>query len=285
VRTPDNKVNSVVQRYRDDLRAQYDEGEVRAIVRSVFAERLGWDPGQMEIRKNDGLSESELLKVYLPLKRIVSGEPLQYVLGEVRFAHLRLKVDRSVLIPRPETEELVERIGEAMRHGPRRILDIGTGSGCIALALKARSPAAEVIGMDVSDEALKTAMLNAALNDLFVEWHKVDVLDGSTVLPAADLVVSNPPYIPRDEATTMARHVIDHEPHNALFVPGDDPLLFYRAIGEKAFDTMPAGGVLWFEGHPRTAAEAGTVLRRIGWKDVTVEKDLSGKPRFIRATR
>lgn len=285
MRTPDNKVNSVIQRYRDDLHEQYDEGEVRAIVRTVFAERLGWDPGQMEIRKYESLSESELLKVYLPLKRIVSGEPLQYVLGEVHFCGLRLKVDSSVLIPRPETEELVERIVEATEFDPERILDIGTGSGCIALALKAHFPDAEVIAIDVSETALKTAMGNAALNDLFVEWRKMDVLDASLELPAADLVVSNPPYIPRDEAPTIARHVIHHEPHNALFVPGDDPLLFYRAIGEAAFARMPDGGSLWFEGHPRTATKAAAILKRIGWKDVAVEKDLSGKSRFIRATR
>ena len=283
MRTGDNRVGSVIERFRQDLAENYDEGEARAIVRTVFAERLGWDPGQMELKKFESMSESELLKVYLPLKRIVSGEPVQYVIGEVRFHGLRIQVNGSVLIPRPETEELVERIIDSCTTAPQRIIDIGTGSGCIALALKAAFPDADVMGVDVSEEALKTATTNARLNELIVEWRKLDVLDPTITFPPADLIVSNPPYVPRSEAPTIARHVLDHEPHKALFVPTSDPLLFYRVIGQKARASIVPGGPLWFEGHPATIHAAAVALRGQGWKKVEVLRDLSGKSRFISA--
>ena len=285
VRTPDNRVSSVIERYRLDLAALYPEPEVKAIVRTVFSERLGWDASEMEIKKFESLSESELLKVYLPLKRLIAGEPLQYILGEVRFHGLRLKVDRSVLIPRPETEELVDLIISTANKPPARIVDIGTGSGCIALALKKAFPSAEVIAIDTSSEALDLAKRNGDDNDLDVQWMEADVLDPSFALPTADLVVSNPPYIPSSEEGSLATHVTDHEPYTALFVPDDDPLLFYRVIAANALNALPTGGSLWFEGHFLTAPDVVHLLRSAGWREVEVFNDLSGNARFIHAVR
>lgn len=285
MRTADNRVISVLSQYREQLGDLYPEGEVKAIARTVFQKLLGWDMAQMEIRKFESLSESDLLKVYLPLKRLRAGEPVQHVLGQVYFHGLHLHVTPDVLIPRPETEELVELIIDS-GVVPTRVVDIGTGSGCIALALKQEFPEARVHGVDVSEAALIVAAGSGSQNDLHVEWRHADVLDASFSMPAGtDLVVSNPPYIPRSEEDTLAAHVRAREPHIALFTPDEDPLLFYRVIGTMAFTALPKGGQLWFEGHWKYAHAVGTLLTSIGFPFVEVLKDLSGNDRFIHAVR
>lgn len=285
MRTPDNRVGSVIERYRLDLAPLYPDAEVKAIVRTVFHERLGWDASDLELRKQGALSESELLRVYLPLRRLATGEPLQYVLGGTHFLGLRLKVGPSVLIPRPETEELVDHILADRSQRLRRIVDIGTGSGCIALALKRNRPQAHVVGMDRSEQALRTARENAALNALEVEFVMADALAPGFALPHADLVVSNPPYVPRSEAPSLAAHVMEHEPHLALFVPDEDPLVFYRAIATAAAPALPRGGALWFEAHRAHAHGIAALLRGEGWDAVRVLKDLSGHDRFVHAVK
>ncbi|MEO8588309.1 MAG: peptide chain release factor N(5)-glutamine methyltransferase [Flavobacteriales bacterium] len=285
MRTPDNRVVSVLEQYQAQLADRYSAGEVKAIVRTVFHERLGWDVSQMEIRKFGSLSESELLKVYLPLKRLRAGEPMQYVLGEVDFHGLRIGVGPGVLIPRPETEEMVDHI---VRYdpGPSRVLDIGTGSGCIGLAVKRAFPNATVLATDVSPVALEIARRNGALNDLEVEWVLHDILkEDPTSLGRFDLVVSNPPYVPRAEEMGLSEQVRDHEPHLALFVEDEDPLLFYRVIATKAKDVLVEGGHLWFEGHWFHAAGVGALLAELRYTSVEVLNDLSGNQRFIHARR
>lgn len=282
IRAADNRVSSVLSAYREQLSERYDEGEARAIARAVFMHRLGWDAAQVEMRRADALHESDLLKVYLPLKRLREGEPLQHVLGQVRFFGLDLAVGPDVLIPRPETEELVERIsGSGIR--PRRIVDVGTGSGCIALALKRCFPQADVIGLDVSGPALEVARANARSTGLDAGFHAADALDESFTLPhGVDLVVSNPPYIPIEESAMLDEVVRGHEPHLALFAPPGDPLAFYRAIGKAALAGLSPHGQLWFETHWRLAGDAADSLRAIGFTRVEVLRDLSGHDRFIR---
>ncbi|MFT3885306.1 MAG: peptide chain release factor N(5)-glutamine methyltransferase [Flavobacteriales bacterium] len=282
VRVASNTVEAVLEQYQRDLGTLYERGEVRAIAASVFFDRLGWDAGEVMVNRASALSESELLKVILPLKRLRKGEPLQYVLGSTDFHGLRIGVDRHVLIPRPETEELVDLAIRAQEAPPRRILDIGTGSGCIALALKKAFPAAEVTGMDVSAEALRCASGNGKDLGLDVHWLQADILSPEVALPAADLVISNPPYIPQAEEAAMHANVLEHEPHLALFVPDADPLLFYRAIARKALVALPPGGQLWFEGHFLHAPAVAELLRGLGYGSVNVFPDLSGQPRIIR---
>ncbi len=285
VRTADNRVSSVLGQYRLQLADRYEEGEVRAIVRSVFADRLGWDMAQFDLRRGEALSESELLKVYMPLKRLRAGEPLQYVLGTVEFHGLQLRIGPGVLIPRPETEELVDRI---IRTGkvPGTIVDIGTGSGCIALALKKAFPSAHVLGIDVSEAALVQARENARTNGLEVEWVRADVLSLDRVpVSSADLIVSNPPYVPLSDANDMSEHVLAHEPHVALFVADDEPLLFYRTIATLAYQQLAPGGDLWFEGHHRYTPAVGDLLKSMSFADVEVLPDLTGHHRFIHAVR
>ena len=284
MRVADNRIATVLGLYKSELAALYPEEEAKAIARAVFQERMGMDMADLALHAQDSLSESDLLKVYDPLKRLAAGEPLQYVLGQVHFHGLPVHVGPGVLIPRPETEELVDHILRA-GYTPSSIVDVGTGSGCIALALKRSFPEADVVGVDVSTQALMIAASNAKHNGLAVEWIEVDVLANSFKLPACDLIVSNPPYVPRAESGTLDPQVRDHEPHVALFVDDADPQLFFRRIGELAFATLPAQGQLWFEGHYRHASETGELLRRIGFTDVQMITDLSGNPRFIHATR
>lgn len=285
MRTADNRVGSVLEQYKLQLADRYSSGEVMAIARTVFADQLGWDAARFHLDQHQALSESELLKVYMPLKRLRTGEPLQYVLGAVEFHGMRLHVGPSVLIPRPETEELVELI-LASRKQRLRILDIGTGSGCIALALKRALPEAEVFGLDVSEAALAVARRNAEQLGLEVNWVHEDILSEASRLPTQlDLVVSNPPYVPLKDRAGMSEQVVDHEPHLALFVRDEDPLLFYRAIAGKAWDGLVLGGELWFEGHHQHAAGTVAMLAGLGYASASVLPDLSGAQRFIHAIR
>lgn len=285
LRIATNTVEAVLEQYQRDLSPLYPKGEVRAIACAVFFDRLGWDATDLMLKRENSLSESELLQVYLPLKRLRTGEPLQYVLGSVDFHGLRISVDPSVLIPRPETEELVDLIIRSRTEAPKRILDIGTGSGSIALSLKKAFPAAQVSGIDVSPDALATAGRNAQANELSVEWKRIDVLDALEKLEPCDLIVSNPPYVPRSEEASLAANVREHEPHLALFVEDVDPLLFYRVIAQRALALLPSGGELWFEGHQLHTPEVGRMLEGLGYAEVRVLKDLSGAPRFTHARR
>lgn len=284
MRVSANTVNAVLAQYQRDLGDLFPATEVRAIAAAIFHHALGWDLIRLLMDRDAALSESELLRVYMPLKRLRTGEPLQYVIGETEFCGLVIGVDSNVLIPRPETEELVDLI---QRSGirPSCILDIGTGSGCIALALKKLFPAAQVTGIDVSDQALLRAMDNGRRNALEVTWLHGDVLHADLVLPSVDLIVSNPPYVPRSEEAGLGIHVRAHEPHLALFVEDTDPLRFYRAIGGKALSALSTGGALWFEGHHIHSPEVAVLLEQFGYHDVRSIKDLSGAPRFVRATR
>lgn len=287
MRVADNHVSTLLDLYRQELAPLHGEREALAMAAMVFQERLGWRNGELFQRKNEQLSESELLKVYMPLKRLRSGEPLQYVLGAVRFHGLDLLCDRRALIPRPETEELVEEIIKAQRASPRRILDIGTGSGCIGLALKSAFPGAEVVGLDASDEALALAMENSDRTALEMQWRHADMLDWTLwpALGAFDLIVSNPPYVPSDDARSMATTVLQHEPHSALFVPDNDPLLFYRTIAEFSLRALEDHGQLWFEVHHLLGKEVPLLLEALGYRSAEAMADMSGNTRFVHAVR
>lgn len=285
MRLPDNSVQAVLDRYVEDLSPAHPREEVAAMAAAVFAQRLGWDRTELLVRRHDRLSESELLLVYKPLKRLRAGEPLQYILGQVRFLGLEIGVGPGVLIPRPETEELVDLAMAGLSGPPQRVLDVGTGSGAIALALKHRFPGAWVMGLDVSEAALERARANAARTGLEVEWILCDVLDPAAMLPPADLLISNPPYVLRTEAEGLASHVKDHEPALALFVDDADPGLFHRTIARKALTSLPPGGQLWMEGHRDHIAAMVPELQTMGYASVRVVKDLSGADRSIHAVR
>ena len=216
--------------------------------------------------------------------RRVAGEPLQYILGHADFYGLRLHVTPAVLVPRPETEELVEAVlAELATRSTRWVLDVGTGSGAIALAVKARQPDAEVFAADVSPAALAVARENAARHQLDVSFVKADALRPSfadAVPPVFDLVVSNPPYVPDAERTTLQREV-RYEPDLALFVPDADPLLFYRALAGHADRLLRPSGVLAVEAHTDHADAVRALFETAGLANATVRNDLGGRPRMV----
>ena len=288
-------------RYRDlwqRLLSLYDEREAKAIVRLVLEERFGLTLAEMlgaslnEILKikNEKLNGEEELENMM--RRLEQGEPVQYVLGEAWFCGRRFHVEPGVLIPRPETEMLVEwGLGEAPLYPPRRgknvldVLDIGTGSGCIAISLALGLPSASVVAWDVSDAALRIARANAEQLGAEVSFVKQDALAAPDDIARWDVIVSNPPYVCASEAAQMEPHVLEHEPREALFVPDNDALLFYRAIARYACRALKPGGRLFFEINPLYAAELFSLLKSMGFAEVELRDDQFGKCRMIKTLK
>ena len=219
------------------------------------------------------------------LSRLKNGEPYQYVLGEAEFYGRRFKVTGDVLIPRPETEELVEWVVSDAGDKRSRYLDIGTGSGCIAVTLAKEIANARVDAWDISEKALEVAAENAHHNKAQVNFSQVDILRPLTVSGRYDVIVSNPPYVTEAEQKDMSRNVLDFEPHVALFVPDNRPLLFYERIADLAKELLHDGGRLYFEINRDMAEAVATLLYNEGLQAVEVRNDLSGNPRMIRALK
>lgn len=216
------------------------------------------------------------------VEQLAVGRPVQYVAGRTEFCGLDLAVREGVLIPRPETEELVGAVAEA-HPAAGRILDVGTGSGCIALALKKRLPRAELLAADISEAALAVAAENSRRTGLHVTLRRADALHGlADVFPERfDVIVSNPPYVPQGDREAMHINVKEFEPGLALFVPDDDPLLFYRAIARAAREMLVPGGALWFEIYEHAAEALRTLLAAEGFERIGLKKDMYDKPRIL----
>lgn len=268
---------------REAITPLYGEREAEQIARMVVAERSG--VGVMELLV-DPMQELHIEGFDELLSELKTGRPVQYILGHTEFCGLNLQVREGVLIPRPETEELVGHILRRSR-GVMDLLDIGTGSGAIACALKRGMPKARVVGVDYSLEALRIAMENAKNLALDVEFYRADALDWEHLLVGEkfDLIVSNPPYIPQQEAKMMRRNVTDFEPAMALFVPDSDPLCFYRAIARAAQRLLTPEGTLWFEVHEAYAVATAELLQEEGFSQVEILYDLFDKPRMIWSSR
>lgn len=273
------------------IATSYDDGEARAIARILIEELFGLSYTDIVCGATDQLSADDTLRLDSAVRRIEQGEPLQHVLGYADFCGNRFGVNASVLIPRPETEWLVDE-GERLMNGasnaapsaPKRILDIGTGSGCIAISLKLRLGEAYVEAWDISEEALRTAESNAKALKAEVAFCKRDALRAEESVAPWDLIVSNPPYICDSERAAMDDNVLLHEPHTALFVPDDDPLRFYRAIARYALRSLSNGGSLLFECNTRYAEATGEMMREMGFEDVMVNDDCFGLPRFVKGS-
>jgi release factor glutamine methyltransferase len=280
-----------------ELKGLYDEREAGHIADWVMEKSTGLKKIDRLLKKNEPvpIQARDLLKKYS--EELSTHRPVQYVLQESWFCGLKFFVDEHVLIPRPETEELVQWVLEWMAgrtspavkstSGPGvNILDVGTGSGCIAIALKKRFMEAAVSACDVSAEALAIARRNAATHDAAIRFQHLDFLDCAkwAVLPAVDAIVSNPPYVPLKDKQSMAPHVVGFEPHLALFVQDDDPLLFYRAIGGFAKEKLLPGGALFVETHEELAGAVATLFRAAGFSEIIVKNDIQGKDRMIKAT-
>ncbi|WP_276346670.1 peptide chain release factor N(5)-glutamine methyltransferase [Daejeonella sp. JGW-45] len=271
-----------------ELTALYSPEEAGSIARLVICFLCQIEHGQYFIRKNEELSEKQHLTLDDILNTLKKGVPVQYALGETEFYGLPFKVNLSVLIPRPETEELVDWILKDLKlRGDKvkslKILDIGTGSGCIPVTLGKNLPEAEVSALDVSPGALTLAQENAILNKTEIIFIQDDILDPRPTSTRYSIITSNPPYITLTEKSQMHVNVLDHEPHLALFVPDDDPLVFYKAIANFAKSHLEAGGLLYLEINEHLGQETAALLRDEGFIHVELRQDLRDRDRMIKA--
>ncbi len=268
--------------YIQMLQPIYPAGEARAIYRMVMELRFGLSMADVLMGKDRDLSPENQAELQNIMHRLSQGEPVQYVLGQAEFCGHTFRVRPGVLIPRPETAELVQAVCAAEPKGCA-VLDAGTGSGCIAVSLALEGYRAT--GLDVSEEALHVARENALLHRCDVDFVCDNILQPS--LPPErrwEVIVSNPPYICRSEAQAMHRNVLDHEPHGALFVPDEDPLCFYRALAALGRECLSPGGRMYLEINRRFGAEVGRLMAEWGYGDVRLQPDQFGNPRFILCT-
>lgn len=279
------KVHIAKKHFTDLLAAAFAPREAEQLMRILLEDLFDIDQKRMILQPDLTLDEHQHHDLEQAVGRLLQGEPVQYVTGVARFGDMVLKVNPSVLIPRPETEEIVGRIiADPSLDKPNRIWDIGTGSGCIAIALAKHFADAEVVAFDVSETALETARENALLNKVNVSFVCDDVLQPSSKFfsEPVDLVVSNPPYVCEREKAGMERNVLDHEPTAALFVPDDDPLLFYRQILRLAKRQLRPGGVVWFEINEAMGEEMLALCHAEGFAEAEIFEDFAGKTRACR---
>jgi len=268
---------SIAQELQEGLTSLYGGPEARSILRIVYEDVLGLYSLQRPLTAEQ---EAKLRPIQ---RRLLKGEPLQYVLGQADFYGYKFRVSPAVLIPRQETEELVQMILDQHGKQPLRLLDVGTGSGCIPITLKLKRPAWQVEAVDISPEALQIARLNAERLGAKVGFQQYDILDTAQwpALPQYDIIVSNPPYIPPSETKHVPPHVLQHEPHLALFTETEDALVFYRTIATFARQQLRPGGWLYFELNEFNGEQVLEVVEKQGFKLVELERDLNGKWRML----
>jgi release factor glutamine methyltransferase len=274
-------VEQAARQLIEQLRPLYGTAEAQSITRIVFEDAFGL----RTLRDTAPLPPAQEKELEGITRRLLNWEPVQYVLGQADFYGLKFRVDQRVLIPRQETEELVHWILEAHAAAPPlRLLDIGTGSGCIPITLKRLRPEWQVDALDVSADALALAQENAKRYDTEIKFHQLDIRQPGhwARLPDYGLIVSNPPYIPPSERKVVPPNVLRYEPQLALFTETEDALLFYRTIGELALQRLRPGGWLYFELNEFSAAEVPGLLRQQGFEEVVLREDLHGKPRMAR---
>jgi release factor glutamine methyltransferase len=252
----------------------------------MFEHFLGWNVAHLLISKNRTINQSDLLKLNFAIKDLRAGKPIQYIIGSTEFCNLTLSVSPHTLIPRPETAELVYLIADKEKERqPQYILDLCTGSGCIAIALAKAFPAAKVFASDISAEAMAVAKKNTECNKAEVSFVIADILrEENPAGESYDIIVSNPPYVREMEKVMMNRNVLDYEPHIALFVPDGDPLMFYRHIAEFASKHLRTGGKLYLEINEALGNETAALLEKQGYRPI-IHKDSFGKDRMIEASK
>ena len=274
-------IRHIIHTIREAIATLYGLREAESIARMVVCGELKYDLSQLVAHYDD---ECEIADLSSKVAELQSGRPVQYVLGKAEFCEMEFEVQEGVLIPRPETEELVYRIAEMAKLGAR-ILDVGTGSGAIAISLAKMVERAEVVAVDISCEALAVAQRNAARLGAEVEFVEADALADLSHLGEFDIIVSNPPYIPQSDIADMRKNVVEFEPHLALFVPDDDILRFYRATAENAQTMLRVEGSLWFEIYEKAGEEICAMLRERGFEHTELIEDANLKPRMVWSRR
>lgn len=278
-------LQQLTEEFRIQLGGIYDDQEIRSIFGIVVEEIIGWDRSTQMWKRDVEIDTDKLAAIYPILIQLKEGSPLQYVLGTAAFYGMFFQVSPDVLIPRPETEELVSWILDCVEHNQAcQIIDIGTGSGCIAISLAKHLDRAVVSALDISPEALKVAMNNSAINQVNVIFTEADIrsYNGDK---RYDVVVSNPPYITWNEKEDMHANVLDHEPHLALFVSNEKPLVFYEAIAQFAISSLKSHGLLFFEINENFAQETIEMLADKHFINIELRQDINGKDRMIKCEK
>lgn len=281
-----NRVRDILLLFHEELDAIYGNGEVGIFLDMLFESFLSWDKVRLLTSKEQTIDQSDLLRFHWALEDLKKQRPIQHIIGHTDFCGCRIEVGPDVLIPRPETEEMVRSIASSPSPFSEgcKVLDLCTGSGCIAIALKKAFPLADVTAVDVSEKALAMAQKNAQGNNTPIHFLQADILSPSFSLQQStfDLIVSNPPYVRECEREQMHRNVLDYDPALALFVPDDDPLRFYRAVTDIAKQHLAKNGLLVLEINEALANETCDVLKARGFHSV-VHTDFRGKQRFLTA--
>lgn len=263
----------------------YSQGEISAIIQLILESKLKISIIESLSYKLTNLSDSELNILNEILEKLKTKEPIQYILGETHFYNLDFIVNKNVLIPRPETEELIEWIINDNKEQTITILDIGTGSGCIAISLAKHIPSVEVHAWDISPKALEVSKINAQKNNAKVNFALKDILTTESEDQMYDVIVSNPPYITESEKSLMHQTVLDFEPHQALFVPDASPLIFYERIADFALKSLKKGGHIYYEINQSNGKDTKEMLHIKGFTNIELRTDLAGNDRMIKATK
>ena len=296
-----NLVRDCRRHYASELETIYGYDEANALIMILLEHYFGIDRVKIAMEPELRLSESEMLTLHFAVKELLKNKPIQYIIGETEFCGMRFLVNENVLIPRPETEEMVQMIvsrrdkaclvrtgRDVKTDGRPSILDIGTGSGCIAISLAKLLKDSVVTAVDVSEKALEVAKKNADANNVDVRFVLDDILNPQNpelIENQYDIIVSNPPYVCESEKSEMRANVLDYEPSSALFVSDNDPLIFYRKILEFAQKALKPDGEVWFEINEKFGAEMKDLCDIMGFKNVETIKDFRERDRFLRATR
>lgn len=285
MKVPSNLVRDIRNYYCEQLCSIYDKNESNTLILILFEYYFNINRIKMSLEPELRLSESEMLKLHFAVKDLLKNKPIQYIIGETEFCDLKFKVNENVLIPRPETSELVRLIANS--HQPStisNILDIGTGSGCIAISLAKMIPQSNVYALDISEKALDVAKENAINNNVNITFIQDDILTKTQTLTQTkfDIIVSNPPYVRELEKVDMHNNILQWEPHNALFVSDEDPLIFYRSILEFSKKHLKENGEIWFEINEYLGKEMKDLCEEAGFSNIEIYKDFRDKERFLR---
>lgn len=281
----DTTITEISNHCKSALKDLYHDAEIRNFCYLIAEYLLNYSKIEFHTKADKPISAEKQKKIDSAIKRLVNGEPIQYVLGVTEFCGLVFKVDSRVLIPRPETEELVNLVVHEEKGEEAEFLDMGTGSGCIAVTLDRFMSHAKVFACDVSEHVLEVAAMNNETHQAEVNFFRHDILDTNMQLPSRyHVVVSNPPYVRQSEKIFMHKNVLDFEPEMALFVPDEDPLLFYRHIARKCCNALHKGGRLYLEINEKFPEEVKKLLESYGYNNIQLKYDINRKPRIIHAT-
>ncbi len=285
---PSNRLDSIIKVFRNQLSGLYPENEITSFIAISFKKILDFSRIDLILNAEQNINESDLLKINTVIKELKHFKPIQYVFGRTIFMDCIININASVLIPRPETEELVSLVlKEKVGGDDLKILDIASGSGCIAIALKKHLQNAIVYGTDISSEAIEIAKENALINDTNISFYLHDITSNENIFQDSffDIIISNPPYVLESEKLEMHPNVLNFEPHIALFVPNEDPLIFYQYILQKGIKWLKPGGALYVELNSSQFNKLYSVFKQLGYISIVKQKDINGKIRFIKGEK